>query len=379
MTAGALPTSLTLDLGTGLLHGTPSASGPFSFTVQATDTLPVTTSQVYTVTIAPPPLITNVAPNTLGVGQTATIALTGQNTHWDSTTTADFGPGVTINPVGGVPVTVTGPTSASVSVTIQQGAAGGTRNIVLTTPDAGNEMALLNAGQTFTVVSGPPAILSLSPSGAKKNTNATITVTGQNLLGATFQFANPIPNLTNVPGPINIVSNDGSNVVLTFPAGSAEGQYALSATTGVGVSPVNGATQFVVQPSAPQNVDSIAVSVLNISNNWNPAITLPAGRNSYDAGPVSVLNIGNNWNAAITLPSGRNSYDAGPVSVLNIGNNWNTVITQPAGGAKTLYVAGPVSVLNTQWNYRNNAAYSAWARTSPWLCRSPCALRRSAR
>ncbi len=124
VTAGALPTSLTLDPGTGLIHGTPSASGPFSFTVQATDTLPVTTSQAYTVNIAPPPLITNVSPNTLGVGQTATIALTGQNTHWDSTTTADFGPGVTINPVGGVPVTVTGPTSASVSITIQQGAAG---------------------------------------------------------------------------------------------------------------------------------------------------------------------------------------------------------------------------------------------------------------
>ncbi len=212
-------------------------------------------------------------------------------------------------------------------------------------------MALLNTGQTFTVVAGPPAILSLSPSGAKKNTSAIITVTGQNLLGAMFQFANPIPNLTNVPGPINIVSNDGSNVVLTFPTGSAEGQYALSATTGVGVSPVNAASQFVVQPSRPQNIDSTAVSVLNIANNWNAAITLPAGRNSYDAGPVSVLNIGNNWNAAITLPSGRNSYDAGPVSVLNIGNNWNTVITLPAG--RNTYDSRPVSVLNTQWNIAN--------------------------
>jgi hypothetical protein len=372
ITSGTLPTSLTLDPGTGLLHGTPSAQGSFTFTVGATDTLPITTLQSYTVVIAPPPLITNISPNTLSVGQTATIALTGQDTHWDNTTTADFGPGVTVNLVGGVPVTVTGPTSVSVNVTIQQGAAGGTRNVTLTTPDAGNEVANLNAGQTFTVVAGPPTILSLSPPGAKKNTNASVTVTGQNLLGATFQFANPIPNLTNVPGPITIASNDGSTVVLKFPTGSAEGQYALTATTGVGVSPVTPATQFVVQPSGLQTVESPVVSVLNISNNWNPLVTLPPGRNSFESNAVSVLNISNNWDPFVTLPAGRNSVESNAVSVLNVSNpNWNALVVLPPG--RNSVESNAVSVLNSLWNNSNNYVLAAGRNAVTGLPVSVCA------
>ena len=129
------------------------------------------------------------------------------------------------------------------------------------------------------------------------------------------------------PGLINIVSNDGSNVVLTFPTGSAEGQYALSATTGVGVSPVNAATQFVVQPAGPQNIDSTPVSVLNTGN-----YPLPAGINSSDSTPVSVLN----WRL---LAAGLNSSDSAPVSVLNIGNY------SLAAGLNS-YDSGPVSVWN---------------------------------
>jgi hypothetical protein len=347
ITSGALPTSLTLNPATGLISGAPSATGPFTFTVQATDTLPITVSQQFTITIAPPPLITNISPSQLSVGQTQTVTLTGQNTNWDSTTTASFGAGVTVNSV-----TVTTNTSATANVTVQSGAAAGTRAVTLTTPDANNEVANLASGQTLTIIAAPPTISSLAPYGARKNTTASIAVTGQNLLGATFQFTNPIPNLTNVPGPINIVSNDGSNVVLSFPTGSAEGQYALSATTSIGSSP---AIQFIVEPSGPQTAVALAASVLNIENtNWVTSTALPAGQNSYESLPASVLNINNpNWNTVITLPAGKNSYEALPVSVLNINNpNWNTVITLPAGSNS--FEASPVSVLNVLWNSTNN-------------------------
>jgi hypothetical protein len=47
VTSGTLPTGLTLSSG-GLLAGTPTATGPFPFTVMATDSLSFTGSQAYT-------------------------------------------------------------------------------------------------------------------------------------------------------------------------------------------------------------------------------------------------------------------------------------------------------------------------------------------
>ena len=78
-------------------------------------------------------------------------------------------------------------------------------------------------------------------------------MSGQSLLGATFQFQNPIPNVSTVPSPITVVSNNGTTAVLSFPAGTDEGQYALVATTTIGSSPVTGQTQFIVQPAGAQS------------------------------------------------------------------------------------------------------------------------------
>jgi len=52
VSAGAIPTGLTLDDG-GLLSGTPSVAGNFTFTILAQDTLADTGTQAYTVTVGP--------------------------------------------------------------------------------------------------------------------------------------------------------------------------------------------------------------------------------------------------------------------------------------------------------------------------------------
>jgi len=52
VSAGSLPVSLSLDTSTGAITGTPTASGAYSFTIQATDNNGVTASQVYSGTIA---------------------------------------------------------------------------------------------------------------------------------------------------------------------------------------------------------------------------------------------------------------------------------------------------------------------------------------
>ena len=49
--SGSLPSGLSLDSGTGILSGTPSSSGSFSFTITATDARGVTASTDFTVDI----------------------------------------------------------------------------------------------------------------------------------------------------------------------------------------------------------------------------------------------------------------------------------------------------------------------------------------
>ena len=80
MTTGALPGGLTLNPATGILSGTPTAIGTFSFTVTATDLNRFVGTQAYTITVTAAPLVSiAVAPNpaTLKVGQVQQFTATG--------------------------------------------------------------------------------------------------------------------------------------------------------------------------------------------------------------------------------------------------------------------------------------------------------------
>ena len=66
VTAGALPTGLTLDPTTGLLAGTPTVAGSFPFTVTATDANHFTGTQGYTLVLTAPTVV--IAPTNLPGG-----------------------------------------------------------------------------------------------------------------------------------------------------------------------------------------------------------------------------------------------------------------------------------------------------------------------
>ena len=72
VTAGALPGGLTLNTSTGLISGTPSASGSFNFTITGTDSNGCAASRAYSVSI--PTTSAGGAPMLSGW---ALIALTG--------------------------------------------------------------------------------------------------------------------------------------------------------------------------------------------------------------------------------------------------------------------------------------------------------------
>lgn len=105
LTAGALPAGLTLS-SSGLLSGTPTASGSFAFTVRAADANGQAGSQAYTLTISAPTL--TITPATLpaanfGVAYNQTLTASGGIAPYHFAVTAGALPtGLTLNPSTGV-------------------------------------------------------------------------------------------------------------------------------------------------------------------------------------------------------------------------------------------------------------------------------------
>jgi hypothetical protein len=106
VTAGTLPAGLTLNPTTGLISGTPTASGAYSFTITATDAFSSTGSQPYTGTVTLPTVI--VLPSVLPTMQVSvpyseTVAASGGTAPYTYTVTAGTLPaGLTLNPTTGL-------------------------------------------------------------------------------------------------------------------------------------------------------------------------------------------------------------------------------------------------------------------------------------
>ena len=90
-------------------------------------------------------------PTSAHQGSAETIVIAGTNTNFGPTTTINFGADITTGTL-----TVNGPTSASVPITIDNVAATAQRNVTITT---GGQVVTT----PFTVIAGVPAVTSISP------------------------------------------------------------------------------------------------------------------------------------------------------------------------------------------------------------------------
>ena len=154
ITVGSLPPGLTLNPTTGAITGTPTTSGPFSFTASVTDSTKntaATTTSNCTITIAPPALSLLCPPSTGTVGTAYTgslVASNGTAPYTYSITVGSLPPGLTLNPttgaITGTPTT-SGPFSFTASVTDS------TKNTAATTTS------------NCTITIAPPALSLLCP------------------------------------------------------------------------------------------------------------------------------------------------------------------------------------------------------------------------
>ena len=131
VSAGSLPAGVTMS-SSGAFSGTPTASGPATFTVKVSDseTTPLTATQSYTVNILSALSITNTSlpAANLGVAYTATLtAAGGQSPYTFAVTTGSLPTGLTLNSATGV---ISGtPTT------------GGTFNFTITVTDSATNVA----------------------------------------------------------------------------------------------------------------------------------------------------------------------------------------------------------------------------------------------
>jgi hypothetical protein len=127
--------------------------------------------------VAPPagPTVLSVTPSAVATGTTTDVTISGGLTHFGATSTAAFGPGVTVNSL-----TASSPTSAVANVTVDPGAAIGFRDVTVAT---GGELADAVAPGPFLVVAPTPAVprlTSASPGSAARGATVDVTLTGAN-------------------------------------------------------------------------------------------------------------------------------------------------------------------------------------------------------
>ena len=197
--------------------------------------------------------------------QNLTVNILGQFTNFDSTTTFNFGSGVTVN---GPPV-ILGSGIATQSISIDQLATLGGRSVVATTEGT----AVGGAG--FTVTASLALISAVTPNLAPQGASIAVDITGQNThwdSATVFTFGAGI-----VVSGVTVNSNTDATMTLTVPALAPLGTTYATAQTGGEIASITHA--FVVEagtplllssgPGAVPQQSSAVFTILSQATNWS--------------------------------------------------------------------------------------------------------------
>ncbi len=186
-----------------------------------------TESNAFEITQTQPELI-YISPATVMQGVTRTVTITSLYTHFGPTTTASFGPGVTVNSVAASTTT-----SLQVNLTVAPTTTLGARSVSITT---GSEVVASTS--LFQVATGPAAVATLSPAAGGQGKSLTVLVTGSQTNFGPTTVASFSGGIT-VTG-IAVVDALHTNVMITIPASVALGTYNVTMTTGGEVATILG-------------------------------------------------------------------------------------------------------------------------------------------
>jgi hypothetical protein len=182
VTSGAMPPGLSLTLG-GLLSGTPSGGGNFTFTVRAQDSTsgkgPYTGTTTYSMTVSPPVITlspSSLGTMTVGVAVNQPITVTGGIAPYGGFAVSGVGlpPGITLSPGGVLQGTPT---------------AGGTYTFTVTAHDSSQNAGPYSGSQFYAVTVAAPNI-TLGPSPLPAATVGSAFSTKLTAAGGTAPYSN---------------------------------------------------------------------------------------------------------------------------------------------------------------------------------------------
>ncbi len=224
--ATGLPPGLDIDAGSGEIAGTPTAAGPSTITVTATDAAGANTFLPLALIITPGALVSSTNPGSLGQGATnRVVSVNGSGfVNGGALSVVFSGGGVAVNST-----TFVSSTQVDVNVSVGQGATPGARDVVLTN---GNGNTATGSG-VFTV--NPAPTVSVASSASANTPGASVTISGGGFApGATVAFGG-----AGAPAVTSAVVNDPTAITVTINTNGA-GTYDVVVTNsdgGVGTLP----------------------------------------------------------------------------------------------------------------------------------------------
>jgi hypothetical protein len=334
VTTGSLPAGLTLASSTGVISGSPTVSGTFTFTVQVVDAKAQNASAVLNLTVDPPPvaITTSTLPNaTQGAAYNTTLAASGGTPPYAWSVTSGSLPG------GLTLASSTGVISGSPTVN-------GTFSFTVRVVDANAQNANAVLNLTINPPAPPPVVITTSA----------------------------LPNATQGAAYNTTLAASGGTppYAWSVTSGSVPGGLTLASSTGVisGSPTVNGTFSFTVRVVDANAQNASAAFNLTVNPPAPPAITLvqSAVKEGSAVGAVAAGFPSNNTAGNLIVAFVRMSTTNQTVAVSDtLGNSYTEAVsqTQTADGhqihvfyAKNIF--GGANAITATFSSANN---------HPWL------------
>jgi hypothetical protein len=311
---GVNATSFAVNSATQITATAPSSTGTVSVTVTTPSGTATTTNQF---TYLGAPTITSISPPSGPTGGNYQITISGTSLT-----------GVTAVKFGNTPATDFTYNSATHQITATVPAGTGTVDVTVTTPLGTS--AISRPGDQFAYTTSP-AVTGISPTSGPSVGGTSVTITGNNLAGATaVKFG-------GAAGAI--VSNSPTSIVVTSPAGT--GTVDVSVITPAGSSAVTAADRFTYIPPAP--------TIVGFTPTSGPT-----------AGGTSVTITGTNLAGATAVTFGTTA------AAITANSAGAITVTSPAGtGQVTLSVTTPGGTVTSTAKFTYVAAAPTVTSVSP--------------